>query len=342
MKEMYSFDDFLMEPKYSDLSSRSEVELSVRLPKGFKFDFPVLPSSMKAVASEQVLQRCYRYGMMGLLHRFEPIENQLHLLNKLDDELGRGVFNFIGASIGVKDADYRNLPDIINTGCKIINIDIAHGHSKLGIEMTKYVAEHYPDVLLIAPNVATVRGMEDLFRAGADIVKLAIGNGSICTTRIQTKNGAPQMSLLMDTYRHKQEMEKELGRQLLTISDGGVRTAGDIAMALLFSDLVMSGNLFARTEEAAGETIEIEGVKYKHYEGSSTHKKKHIEGVKGLVAVNGTFSELYEKINDGLTSACSYQGVRNLEDFKKDPTLIKITHGGMVESGSHDLEVVFK
>jgi IMP dehydrogenase len=211
--------------------------------------------------------------------------------------------------------------------------------------MISWIKSKHPDMFVIAGNVATGEGARRLWTAGADVVKVGVGPGSLCTTRIETGNGVPQLTALMDVsevQRQLNELERtkypnEKKRVFPFIADGGIKSAGDIVKALCFADMVMVGNMFAGCEEAPGDRIIIDRVSYKKYVGSSTHKTNHIEGVAALVPYKGAVSEILTKLREGLVSGCSYQGAHNLEELKDNPVFIRITNAGLKESHPHDV-----
>lgn len=367
IKEGLTYDDVLLEPKFSTVESRSKVNLSVKLSKKISFKMPIIPANMKTVTGFEMAKFIADNGGLAILHRFMPIEDQLDILNDfmlMTGEEEIDYVNHVGFSVGVKKENIKDVDDLVGLGAKIICIDIAHGDSKLGVEMTKYIADKYPEVFLISGNVATGEGAKRLWKAGADAVKCGIGPGSLCSTRIETGNGVPQLSALIDVFSMKNKLttstfksnltcsdyyseesesikyDPEINRDIFIIADGGIKNAGDCVKALCFADMVMAGNLFAGTDEAPGEIQEINGKKYKSYNGSSTHKSNRIEGVEALVPYKGSSKNILTKLIEGIQSGCSYQGVDNLNDLKKDPVFIKITNAGLKESHPHDVKIV--
>lgn len=360
IKDGFTFDDLLLVPKYSEIESRSQIDLSVSLSKGVKLKLPIVSANMATITNKEMAICMAGQGGMALVHRFMPIGEQLVLVcgfkknsNSID------LLNYIGFSIGVKKEDYQFADELIKFGARIICIDIAHGDSKLCVNMCKYISEEYPNVLLIAGNVCTADGAKRLWRAGADLVKVNVGAGSLCTTRIETGNGVPQLTALMavaeakkeliedyDDYEYIGQIEKkikrraEITRPIGIIADGGCKTNGDIVKSLVFADVVMTGNMLAGTLETPGEVIETNGVKYKRYVGSSTHKTNHIEGVEALVKVKGSAKDVLQKMQEAISSGCSYQGVFNLIDLKKEPQFVRITNAGLKESHAHDVLVI--
>jgi len=337
MKEALAFDDVLLVPKYSDISSRSEVDTSVHFSKkgiDIKLAHPIVPANMASICEYEMAKALFQSNGLAFLHRFMSVPDQLDILLRLEKELGRNIWMHVGVSVGIKPADYEAVDYFANAGVEIICIDIAHAHHKSCIDMCKYIASKYPDVFLVAGNVGTAEGALALWEAGADAVKASIGGGSICTTRVETGNGMPTFSAVVDIAAARPKNK-------LLIADGGLRNAGDCCKALCYADLVMLGNVFSGSIETPGETITADdGHQYKRYDGSSTFKVNRVEGVKSLVPLKGKARDIIQRIVEGIQSCCSYQGARNLVELKKHPQFIRISPAGMVESGSHDVRVI--
>lgn len=338
IREALTFDDVLLEPKFSNIESRSNIDLSVKLSKGIETKFPIIPANMKTICGEAMSQHFASIGGLAILHRFMPETNQLDMLQLA---VNNNYQNNIGFSVGVKEPDYDMVKTFVVHGAKILCIDVAHGQSKLTTDMCEFIKKTYPDIFLIAGNVATGIGANLLWRSGADAVKVGIGPGSLCTTRIETGNGVPQLTALMDAYEAKEHLQKnyKIGHDLFIIADGGIKGAGDCVKALCFADLVMAGNIFAGTSEAPGETLVLDGITYKSYDGSSTHKTNHIEGVRALVPHKGPVQNVITKLTEGIRSGLSYQGAGNLQELKEDPQFVRITNAGLKESHPHDVKV---
>lgn len=335
-EETLTFNDVLIKPSYSEIRSRSEIDLSVNLSKGLNFSIPIFPANMKTVVSLKVAEEFYKLGGMCLLHRFCSIDEQMSILKTLHDKY-EDIFDYVGVSVGVKEEDYENVKAFYALGVKIICIDVAHGDSKNCVSMTNFISSYFTDVFLIAGNVATGGGAFRLWLAGADAVKINVGAGSICTTRVQAGVGVPQLSALIDVYetRNKSPILKDK----FIIADGGCSKVGDLVKSLCFSDMVMSGNMFAGVVESPGEEIEIDGHKYKQYDGSSTHKSDYIEGVKAMVPVKGKIKDIVKSMLEGISSGCSYVGARNLYELKTNAEFVKITNAGIIESHAHDVVI---
>ena len=339
-------DDVLLMPKYSDISSRSGVDLSVDFGKGIVLKNPIVAANMMNVCGAEMAIAISDLGGMAILHRFMEYEEIPKLFKSLTEQDSWRA-GHIGCSVGVHEKDKKLVSDCVAAGCKIICVDIAHGHSKVGVDMTRWIHENYPDALLISGNIATADSAEALYASGADVVKCGIGSGSICTTRIETGNGVAQLTALEMAFKNSLSCEKDdqgnilkVKRKYKVIADGGIRRAGDAVKYLCFSDAVMLGNVLAGTNEAPGETFVMDGVTYKKYAGSSTHKSNHVEGVVGLVPSKGPVKDVCRHFLEGISSGCSYQGVNNLTDLKKNPVFIRISNAGLTESHAHDIKLI--
>lgn len=334
IQEIFSYDDLLLKPKYSEISSRSKVDTSVKLKCG-TYSHPIIPANMKTIIGERMINAIIQSNGLAIMHRFMPLEEQLSLAIKFNNgALGE---SNLGFSIGVKDDDKEVVKKFYDVGTRILCIDIAHGDSKACVDMIKWMKDTYPEIYVIAGNVATGSGAVRLWKAGTDMVKIGVGSGSICTTRVETGNGIAQLSALMDVFEKRQEEFGDNAGNYPFIADGGIRTAGDVSKALCFADMVMIGNMFAGCVETPGEALLLGNKTVKSYVGSSTHKTAHVEGVVALVPTKGKFEDILLKITDGVTSCCSYQGVDNLTDLKESPEFVKITAAGLKESLPHDV-----
>lgn len=352
IREGLTFDDVLLVPKHSTIPSRSQVDISVKW-GALEFAHPIIPANMKTVTGPEMAVQVIKSGGLAILHRFMDSQEQIRTAGKLFDTHGNEHF---AISIGVKEEDRDMISRFRNAGVRIICIDIAHGDSQQCLQMISWIKNKWPDMFVIAGNVATGTGAQRLWMEGADAVKVGVGPGSLCTTRIETGNGVPQLTALIDVAQTKkmllnpspryearnedgswQEVPPRLNRPLHIIADGGIKSAGDVVKALCFADMVMVGNLFAGCEESPGQRLVIDGVSYKEYVGSSTHKANHIEGVAALVPYKGTYKEVLTKLSEGLVSGCSYQGAHTLNDLKHNPEFIRITNAGLKESHPHDV-----
>lgn len=335
IKPGYCFDDVLLIPKYSEIDSRKNVDTSVDLGKGIKLKIPLISANMKTITGPAMATAIAELGGLAILHRFVesnksyPYWMGIWEMWKKVCNTRADLRNNVGVSVGVQKEDFE-VVDQLAEYTKIFCVDVAHGDHIKCIKMTEYIAKIAPDALLIAGNVATASGCKRLTDAGADVIKIGIGPGSLCSTRIETGNGVPQLTALQECFSTSHKI----------IADGGIRSSGDVIKSLCFSDAVMLGNMIAGTDETPGHDIVIDGQHYKEYAGSSTHKSNNIEGVSALVKTKGPVKIVIQKIIEGLQSGCSYQGVDNLTDLKKDPQFVSISNAGLIESHPHDVPMV--
>jgi IMP dehydrogenase len=350
--EGLTFDDVLLVPQHSDVKSRStDVDISVNF-GACHFEHPIIPANMKTVTGKEMALHIIKSGGLAILHRFMDIPEQLHISGKIIDDHGNEQF---AVSVGVKPSDREMLLAFYKTGIRMVCVDVAHGDSELCVDMVSWIRATKPDMFIIAGNVATGEGAKRLWIAGADAVKVGVGPGSLCTTRIETGNGVPQLTALMQVFHTKNELlnlnrmyveppnferkHPQLRDKLYIIADGGIKAAGDIVKALCFADMVMIGNLFAGCEETPSEKMIMDGVTYKKYVGSSTHKANHIEGIAALVPYSGSYRQVITKLLEGLRSGCSYQGAHTLKELQENPIFVKITNAGLKESHPHDVVI---
>lgn len=339
IREGLTFDDVLLVPQHSTVNSRSKVDITVKW-GGLHFEHPIIPANMKTVTGKEMALEIIKSGGLAILHRFMEPREQIQIVKDLFDDHGN---EHLAMSIGVKFNDREMVERFWREGIRIICVDVAHGDSVQAIEMTQWIKKVHPDIFVIAGNVATGPAAERLWRAGADAVKVGVGPGSLCTTRIETGNGVPQLTALMDVSLVRKRLtelntpDERIHHPTYIIADGGIKSAGDVVKALCFADMVMVGNVFAGCEETPGKTMVIDKIAYKEYVGSSTHKTNHIEGVAALVPAKGTYKSVLDKLLEGLRSGCSYQGSHSLTELRDNPEFIRITNAGLKESHPHDV-----
>jgi IMP dehydrogenase len=323
----YAFDDVLLIPKVSDIASRSLIDTSVDLGKGVLLDIPIVSANMKHVTGPKLARTIARLGGLALLHRFDNIETLIFNFNDATDYANKYVNN-IGVSVGISEESIDLAKRFIDIGAKILCVDVAHGHHSRVAQAIEKIRK-YSDVLLIAGNVATRTGADFLFACGADVIKSGIGNGSTCSTRIETGNGVPQLTALSNIFQEN---------SYKVIADGGIRKGSDVVKSLCFSHCVMLGNLLAGTNESPGEVARgADGKLYKNYAGSSTHKTTHVEGVVGLVPYLGEAGKVIDRLMQGVRSGMSYQGASNLAELRKNPEFVSVSNAGLIESHPHDI-----
>ncbi len=347
LKSAYSYDDVLLVPKYSSIPSRSEVDLTTNLSENLKLEIPIISANMESVTGLDMARALAKSGGISILPRFQGVDIQLEIISKLKKEKLK-----VGASIGTKENIDEVVPKFLEQKTDLLVLDVAHGHMEKISERIKEIKSKFPQILLIAGNIATYEGAKFLFDAGCDIVKVGIGPGSICTTRIETGHGVPQFTALSEAVRASKDF-KDTKFCKKVIADGGIKNAGDIVKALAIgASCVMAGNILAGTDEAPGEIYESGGIKYKKYFGSTSKEQKekhqeiiknnsnyahHIEGVSGYLPYKGSVVQVLENLKAGIKSGFSYSGARNLEELWRNADFISISPAGQRESNHHDL-----
>ncbi|MFC0090039.1 GMP reductase [Allobacillus sp. GCM10007491] len=319
MNNVFDYEDIQLIPKKCIVMSRSECNPTVSLGK-YQFKLPVVPANMQTVIDEKVAIFLAENDYFYVMHRFEPETRN----DFIKDMHTRGLIASI--SVGVKDDEYGFIENLADNQVTpdFITIDIAHGHSNAVIEMIKHIKKHLPNSFVIAGNVGTPDAVRDLEAAGADATKVGIGPGKACTTKIKTGFGTGGWQLAALQWC-AEAATKPL------IADGGIRTHGDIAKSIRFgATMVMVGSLFAGHEESPGETVELDGKRYKEYFGSASEyqkgEKKNIEGKKMLVEYKGNLQDTLNEIEQDLQSSISYAGGKTLEAIRDvDYVVVKNT-----------------
>ncbi|OGG13397.1 guanosine monophosphate reductase [Candidatus Gottesmanbacteria bacterium RIFCSPHIGHO2_02_FULL_39_11] len=346
MKHGLAYDDVLLIPGFADFK-REETDVSIELPKGIHLSIPILSSPMDTVTMSGMAITLGNLGGMGFIHRNMPIEKEVNEIKKAKNKT-----KLVGAAVGVgKDFEER-LKGIIDGGADAVLIDSAHGFTKYVIEATSYIKEKYPKVLLISGNIATQKGAKALIDAGADVLRVGMGPGSICTTRIVSGMGVPQITALEEAVKAANE------KQIPIIADGGIRYSGDIVKSLAIgANLVMLGSLLGATDEAPGEITERNGEKYKTYRGMGSvsamkegsaarygqeyrkgqEKKLVPEGVEGLVRYRGSVEDVISQLVGGLRTGMYYVGARTIQELQEKAEFIQITQASLIESFPHDI-----
>ena len=476
IREGFTFDDVLLIPKFSDITSRAQTELSTNLSRNIKLNIPLVSANMDTVTESTMATTMARQGGIGIIHRFltieeeanqvlkvkrsgsvmienpyqishdKSIEEAIDLMNekevsgllvvdsdskltgilterdvlfepinskKLVSELMTkdvissnentsldeakdilknqrieklplvddknqiaglyttqdilNIENFpnaskdkkgrplVGAAVGVKGDFLDRTEALLAAGADAIVVDIAHGHSENAINTVKHIKKAFPNCELIAGNVATAQGTEDLIKAGVDAVKVGVGSGSICITRVITGSGVPQLTAVMDCA--------EIGKQydIPIISDGGTRTSGDATKALAAgASAVMLGGMVGGTDESPGSTITKNGKRYKFYSGMASmaaarrRKSKEnnpseaeddlndyvAEGVEAMVPYKGSVIDILVQITGGIRSGLSYCGGHNIKQMQTNAEFIKMSRAGFAESQPHDVDVI--
>lgn len=333
-----TFDDVLLVPQYSNIASRKDVDISTNM-WGVKFPTPICSANMDTVTEVAMANEMFRLGGIGFLHRYASPEAVLQWLNSIHESMSIAI-----PSIGVKDTDFDLALKYANEGVLAVNIDIAHGDSKHMMAMIYKLAK--ADIEVIAGNVATLEATERLVSAGAKVIKVGIGPGSLCTTRIVTGHGVPQLSAIEECSQIKRK-----NPDVRIIADGGIRNAGDCVKALAFgADMIMVGSLLAGTNESPGELIQLTNDKgglylAKEYRGMAsraardsvvkTDKAYTPEGESTFVKCKGSVEDVIKQLEGGIRSGLSYSGAHNLKELQENAQYVTITGNGMTESKPH-------
>lgn len=362
-KKGYTFDDVLLVPAASDVLP-NDVDLSTQLADNIKLNVPFISAGMDTVTESKMAIAMANLGGLGVIHKNLSIEAQAAEVAKVKavtdvdakaavDDQGKLL---VAAAVGVTSDTFDRAEAILNAGVDAIVIDTAHGHSAGVLRKIAEIRDHYPDTTLIAGNVATAEGTEALFQAGVDVVKVGIGPGSICTTRVVAGVGVPQLTAVYDAAAVARKWHKPI------IADGGIKYSGDIVKALAAGgNAVMLGSMLAGTEEAPGEVFEENGKKYKSYRGmgsvaamSQAHgssdryfqggvneaNKLVPEGIEGEVEYKGSVTDITFQMIGGLRSGMGYTGAKDIEYLNDHAQFVEISNAGLIESHPHDLAAI--
>ena len=336
MREGLAYNDVLLVPQYSDIESRKEVSLNSKL--GFiDCNLPIIASPMDTVSEVAMAKAMDAKGAIAIIHRYNDIEDQVRMVA----EASRGN-SLAGAAVGTSGDFLERAYGCYEAGADVICVDVAHGHHSLMKQALKLLKQMVgDDVHIMAGNVATLEGYEDLASWGADSVRCNIGGGSICSTRIQTGHGVPGLQTIFDCSR------SHFAGTVPIIADGGIRNSGDIVKALAAgADFVMLGSLLAGTTEAPGDIlVGRDGSKQKAYRGMASKdaqmswrgKTASLEGIATTVPYKGTVVDILDDLERGIRSGLSYSGARTITELQAKAKFIRQTVSGQTESGTHIL-----
>ena len=345
-----TYDDVLLLPDESDVVP-SEVETKTRLTRNIWLDVPLVSSAMDTVTESTMAIGMAKAGGIGILHRNLSIDDQVAHVKRARE------FGIVGAAVGVGEDGFARAQAIIEAGVSVVVVDTAHGHHRAVLDAIERIKKQYPAIEIIGGNVATRAGAQALINAGADAVKVGVGPGSICTTRVVAGVGVPQISAIMEAHKACVTADIPL------IADGGLQYSGDIVKAIVAgADTVMLGSLLAGTDESPGELIEIDGRKFKSYRGmgslgamqsrgeqKSYSKDRYMqddvlsedklvpEGIEGKVRYKGSVTSTVHQLVGGLRSGMGYAGAADIASLKRKGQLIQITSAGLQESHPHDV-----
>jgi len=350
IKEALTFDDVLMLPRFSNILP-IETNITLNLTRKINLKVPFLSSAMDTVTESKMAIAMAQAGGIGVIHRNLKIKKQSDEVKKVKKK------NLsVGAAIGTSKEDIERAKSLLDYGVDLIVIDTAHGHSAKVLRVLSKLKKISKQTTICVGNIATGEAAKLLYNSGADIIKVGIGPGSICTTRMVAGIGVPQISAIM-------EVKKALSKKKVKIiSDGGIKFSGDIAKALAAgADGIMMGSIFAGTDESPGKKFKIKGKIYKHYRGMGSigamssgsanryfqknykDKTKFVpEGVEGRVEYKGSVAKIIYQLQGGLRSSMGYIGAENLNEIKTKAKFIKITKAGFYESMVHSVEMTQK
>ena len=371
MKNSVCFDDVLLVPKYSSVKSRREIDLSVKM-KNVKWvpRLPIVSSPMDTVTESAMAIKMLKMGGLGVIHRYNSIKEQALVVSDVFEDL-HNENNFatagIAAAVGVSGDYLDRATALYDAGARILCVDIAHGHHVLMKTALQELRDVFGDrVHLMAGNVATLEGFNDLADWGANSIRVGIGGGSICSTRIQTGHGMPTLQSIIECAHSD--------RDALLIADGGIRTSGDIVKCLAAgADLVMVGSLISGTDETPGDVyveqasknldvsytaiVDDDGTakyveyntdlgrRYKKYRGMASKEaqvewrgyQSSDEGVATTVDYKGPVEPILQSLEKGIRSGLSYSGSTTIREFQASSSFIKQSYSGASESSTHIL-----
>lgn len=346
MKKSLTYDDIQLVPRYSQIPSRNDIKLHTLLSRRYGLLNPIVASPMDTVCELEMAYKMFKLGGVGCIHRFNSIEEQSNIVKQLYERIfssdvvpkepwgvGCGIPPIM-AAIGVSEDDKERATQLVKEGCNVLLIDVAHGHHKNVKKMLEWCKQNLDEkVDIIAGNIATKQAALDLEEWGVDGLRVGIGGGSLCTTRLKTGFGIPNVSCLEEVISVAKTP---------VMADGGIRSSGDISKALaLGASQVMLGSLIAGTDEAPGQIIETTNGLYKRYRGSAsletkvTHgqQTRNVEGESTTIPYKGGVKFIVNGLIDGVKSALSYGGAKDLEHF--NPSYVLVTNSGINEAKPH-------
>ena len=361
-----TFDDVLLLPGFSDFS-RKDIDLSTQLTRKIKLSIPLVSSPMDTVTESKLAIELAKLGGIGIIHRNLSIEKQAIEVKKVKNKN-----LLVGAAVGVNPGFEDRLKALAKAGVDVVVLDSAHGFTSIMVSAIKFIKKNYKNIDVVAGNIATSDAARVLIKAGADALRVGMGPGAICTTRIISGMGVPQITAILETVR----IAKKTG--VPVVADGGIKYSGDIVKALAAgASTVMMGSFFAQCLEAPGKTVILKKFevpsrfqnvfngsrtyRFKEYRGMGSegamkkgakiksedefHGKNYkdrvlvAEGVEGLVPVKGTVKNLVDQAIGGIKSGMYYVGAKNILELWKKAGFIQITQASLTESHPHDIFV---
>jgi len=330
-----TFDDVLLAPSKSEIRSRKDPNLETRLTKTKTIQIPFVSANMDTITEAPMALAMQELGGLGILHRFMNVPQQVEEVVKVRESGAK----IISASVGVGEESKERARALVKAGVNLLTIDIAHGHSVQMLEMMKWLKDTFPSVELIVGNMAMPEAARELIEAGADSIKVGIGPGSMCTTRIITGCGIPQLTAIALCVEVAREYKVPV------IADGGLRTSGDVMKALCAgADLVMVGSLLSGTLETPGEIVHGR----KAYRGMASRKAQDSwrggipegmapEGESTTVAIKGHARDVILELCGGIRSGMSYINAQTIAEIPEKARFIEMSSNGIRESKAHGL-----
>jgi len=330
-KEALTYDDVLLMPKFSDIETRSSISLESELGKNLVFSTPIIASPMDTVSGFEMAKKMSSLGGVAVIHRYNTIEEQCDIVRNVKRDGER-----VGAAVGSSGDYMQRVIALKNAGVDFVCIDVAHGHHKMVHDAIKAIKEAFPFMHIMAGNVATDEAFEALQSWGADSIRVGIGGGSICSTRIQTGHGVPNITAIMECAA--------VATTAALIADGGIKNAGDIVKALAAgADFVMLGSLLAGTDESPGE-LNVTGMT-KVYRGMASReaqqdwrgKSSAPEGISTKIPYKGPVELVFNDLVGNIKSGLSYSGATTIKGLQARSEFIRQTSAGQNESWTHIL-----
>ena len=348
IKDSFTFDDVTLVPQYSSVLPSETITVS-KLSNNLNLQIPLMSSAMDTVTESKMAIAISKSGGIGIVHRNLSIEKQVIEVQKVKKSNC-----LVGAAIGVNPKDLERAEELSKVKTDLIVIDTAHGHTQKVLNMISKIKKKLKNCTLCAGNIATGRAAKFLADSGVDIVKVGIGPGSICTTRLVAGIGVPQLSAVLDVKKALKNYRIKI------ISDGGIKFSGDLAKAIAAgADAVMIGSLFSGTIESPGKIIKHKGKLYKNFRGMGSvgamsagsadryyqknfkDTSKYVpEGVEGMVKFKGTVKKIIYNLIGGLKSSMGYLGAKTIKDLQKKGEFVKITKAGFYESMVHNVDYI--
>lgn len=360
-KSGLTFDDLLLLPNYTDFK-RQAVDLTAKLHPNIILKLPMIAAPMDTVCEVDMAVAIAQVGGLGIIHRNLALEAQKKMIRQVKSNLVTDIKKaavdeqnrlLVGAAVSPTDDLKNRLHILQNEGVDLIVIDSGHGHSRFVRDAVLYIKKYSSKLPLMAGNVATYEGARMLVAAGCDILRVGMGPGSICTTRIVTGVGVPQITAIFEAVK------AVAGSKATVVADGGIRQIGDMAKTLAAgASAVMLGSLLARFDESPGNSVMIKGKKYKQYRGmgssasmkqggavrygqtvTKTAKTLIAEGIEGLVEHKGKVADYLTQVEGSLRSSFYYVGAKTLAEFFVKSRFIKISQASLLESHPHSIIV---